>query len=276
MATLTLTDDIPNGTELVALITQAELETYLLDGTSGFFTYDIDQAAEVSESDLILNITGSGMASIPFPQGTMDGGTFTNIDTGLDWATIAGLPDLDVTQLIILAANPATTLQDYGDFFFGGKDVMNGAGADDILNGFSGSDAISGAGGSDYLIGGKGSDILDGGKGRDRLVGNGGADTFVFDAGLTRANADRIVKFNPDQDIILLDATIFTGIGTTLDGIEYVMGPSAESENSRIIYNEFTGKIYFDSDGTGASQQRLFATIDTHADLGEFAFEMLV
>ena len=276
MATLTLTDDIPNGTELIAALTQGELESYLLAGNTGFFTYDLDQDMEVDESDLKLDVTGSGMADQPFPQGTITGGTFTNLDTGLLWATLSGLPDIDVTQLIIMAADPTTTLDDYGNYFFGGDDVMEGGAASDILAGYAGKDSLAGGTGRDLLLGGRGGDDINGGLGRDRLAGNSGGDAFVFDAAAGRANADRIADFGKGADTIVLDTAVFVRIGATLDGTEFVTGASASAASHRIIYNDTTGEIFFDRDGDGARAQKLFTIVDAGTSLSAADFDMLV
>jgi Ca2+-binding RTX toxin-like protein len=45
-------------------------------------------------------------------------------------------------------------------------------------------------------------------------------------------------------------------------------GTAAHDADDRIIYNKATGALYYDSDGTGAHAQVLFAVIANHAHAG--------
>ena len=42
----------------------------------------------------------------------------------------------------------------------------------------------------------------------------------------------------------------------------HVVGTAAADANDRIIYDDATGNLYYDSDGTGAGVALLFATLD--------------
>ena len=75
-------------------------------------------------------------------------------------------------------------------------------------------------------------------------------------------------------DTIRLDDAIFKGLlGGTLAASAFASNTSgnAADASDRIIYESDTGKIYFDSDGTGSAAKVQFATLDknlalTHAD----------
>jgi len=75
----------------------------------------------------------------------------------------------------------------------------------------AGNDQLLGDVGNDTLYGGGGEDILTGGVGQDTLHGGADADIFVFakgDGGATVGQADRILDFGDNSDLIRLDATI--------------------------------------------------------------------
>ena len=48
----------------------------------------------------------------------------------------------------------------------------------------------------------------------------------------------------------------------------FYAGTKAHDANDRIIYNQATGALYYDSDGTGSHAQVQFATISNHATAG--------
>ena len=65
----------------------------------------------------------------------------------------------------------------------------------------AGDDSLNGAGGNDRLIGG---------PGNDRLIGGGGLDAFEFDTPPDAAtNQDRIVDFDPAEDVMRLIGPLF-------------------------------------------------------------------
>ena len=65
------------------------------------------------------------------------------------------------------------------------------------------------------------------------------------------------------DDTIFLDRDIFTGIlvNGTLAATAFRAGVAALDADDRIIYDAVTGNIFYDSDGTGAAAQILFATV---------------
>lgn len=93
----------------------------------------------------------------------------------------------------------------------GGDDLLGGSGGDDSVDGGdgqdfgsggSGNDIIMGGAGTDVLFGGTGADTLNGGDGSDVLIGGLGADTFQFN--VADSGVDRILDFDPTQDMIEL------------------------------------------------------------------------
>lgn len=136
-----------------------------------------------------------------------------------------------------------------------GNDTITGNAAANVLNGGAGNDRLSGLGGNDTLVGGTGNDVLTGGA---------GADAFMFTTTLNRnTNLDRIVDFNPVDDTIALDHSIFSAAGTSgfLDPGEFWTGTRAHDASDRIIYDATTGLISYDVDGTGRAAAVQFAQV---------------
>ncbi len=124
---------------------------------------------------------------------------------------------------------------------------------------------LTGNAGANYLIGNAGANVLDGKGGNDFLVSQGGADVFAFTSALGAGNVDTIFGFEggDGDDVIRLDHHIFLGLANgTLDDSAFHNGTAAGDADDRIIYDGATGNLYFDSDGTGAAAQILFAVLD--------------
>jgi len=128
---------------------------------------------------------------------------------------------------------------------------------------------------SDAVTGNSGSNVINGGDGDDELTGLGGADSFLFNTALNAAtNVDVINDFNVADDTIMLDDDVFSsslGLGNIEDG-EFRIGAAALDVNDRIIYNDVTGALYYDSDGSGGTAQVQFATLSTGLALTNLDF----
>ena len=126
------------------------------------------------------------------------------------------------------------------------------------------------------VVGNDGSNVLNGGAGDDTLTGLGGADSFRFDTQLDAdTNVDTILFFSVEDDTILLDDDIFASglvANNSVAGSQFVIGAAALDTNHRIIYNDATGAVYYDSDGTGAAAAIQFAWLDPGLALTHFDF----
>ena len=114
------------------------------------------------------------------------------------------------------------------------------------------------------VTGNNGSNIVDGGLGNDVLAGFGGQDTFLFSTTLhSTNNVDLISDYSVFDDSIALDDAVFTALSTTgtLAADHFVIGTAAQDGDDRIIYDNTTGNLYFDSDGTGGTAAVQFATL---------------
>jgi len=65
------------------------------------------------------------------------------------------------------------------------------------------------------------------------------------------------------QDTMRLENTFFSGLAAgTLAAGAFRVGTTAIDASDRIIYNDDTGDLFFDQDGTGAAAKVRFATLD--------------
>lgn len=130
----------------------------------------------------------------------------------------------------------------------------------------SGTSALNAAGNQlgNTLAGNDGNNDLMGLAGNDTLTGNGGRDTFVFSAPLNAAtNVDTITDFSVVDDTIRLENAFMPGLATgTLAEAAFRVGPTAVDASDRIIYNDDTGALFFDQDGSGAAAKVQFASLD--------------
>ena len=153
---------------------------------------------------------------------------------------------------------------------------ITGNNGNNILTGGSGQDTLNGGAGNDSLIGGSGNDSLIGGLGNDTLTGGIGLDTFVFDTALNATtNRDTITDtdFSHADDTIQLSKTIMTALGATgtisLDDFKVSTGATGVGTitsfdtTDRIIYNQTSGALYYDADGSGATAAIQIALLGT-------------
>ncbi|HSG22304.1 MAG TPA: Ig-like domain-containing protein, partial [Azonexus sp.] len=135
-----------------------------------------------------------------------------------------------------------------------GHDFLYGVNTNDTLNGDGGNDFLFGSGGTDTLNGGTGGDRLIGGAGNDALTGGSGIDSFVLDSALSPQNIDTFMDFVSGTDKIVLDDDIFSAfnaaVSTTLNAADFVLGTAAQDVSDRIIYDQTTGNLYYDADGS--------------------------
>lgn len=171
--------------------------------------------------------------------------------------------------------------------FEDGTANVNGVGnaVNNRIFGNAGNNRLEGKAGSDTLVGGAGSDTLVGGTGKDELLGDGGNDVFLFDTTPDGViNIDTIDDFSNrrgNDDIIHLDRTVFGGTVTTtgadgkpvitsigfknsgfLTAKQFMLEGGTATADTRIIYDQSNGKLYYDADGSGAIARVQFALMD--------------
>ena len=149
-----------------------------------------------------------------------------------------------------------------------GNDTLSGLGGTDYLYGDLHNDKLYGGDGNDQLFGGPGNDALSGGAGNDILNGGdplgGTQDKFVFDTPLDAAtNVDTITDFNSPDDIFWLDSTIFTTLtsGNVISPDQFCIYDGTLDGDDRIVYDQTSGEIMYDPDGSGIAGAIQFAQV---------------
>jgi hypothetical protein len=137
-----------------------------------------------------------------------------------------------------------------------GKEVadrIHGTGVQDIIQGLGGNDRIFSYDGDDTLIGGAGNDTLD---------GSYGDDVFVFNTALDPvSNVDKIIRYDK-YDSIRLSAAVFTKLTPgRLSSDKFSKTGSAADADDYLVFDEATGRLYYDPDGSGAVEKILFAKL---------------
>lgn len=144
------------------------------------------------------------------------------------------------------------------------NDRLFGDGRANMIWGDAGNDLLAGRGGNDILSGGSGNDTLVGGGGRDVLIGGAGADAFVFNLAATSVNVDTINDFNVAADTIRLASNVFSALPRgSLSSASFSLGATATTAGHRMIYNDESGDLYYDFDGSGAGAAVLVAHLQS-------------
>lgn len=110
------------------------------------------------------------------------------------------------------------------------------------------------------VIGNDADNVLDGGLGMDTLIGRGGGDTFAFTSAPGAGNVDTVQDFVSGADRIGLASDVFAGV--TAGGItagEFLIGTAAADADDRLVYDQASGRLFYDADGNGAGAAMLFA-----------------
>ncbi|NET10322.1 MAG: hypothetical protein F6K09_06645 [Merismopedia sp. SIO2A8] len=170
-----------------------------------------------------------------------------------------------------------------GDDIFngrGGRDRARGRDGNDRFNGGSGKDRLLGDGGDDRLNGGTDGDRLVGGSGDDDLIGGAGMDTILTGVGADSiiynnrreggGRGDRIRDFDEDNDLIVVKGRRFDRSLRTnrlLRRKYFTVGSEATTQNHRFIFDDSSGVLSFDPDGTGDRQSIILARLGRNTDL---------
>jgi Ca2+-binding RTX toxin-like protein len=106
------------------------------------------------------------------------------------------------------------------------------------------------------------------------LTGTPDNDTFVFDQAPGPGNVATIVDFAPGSDSIALSRAVFTEAGPAggLEANAFFVGAAAHDANDRVIYDQASGHLMYDADGTGAQAAVTFAVLSTDLSLTEKDF----
>lgn len=122
-------------------------------------------------------------------------------------------------------------------------------------------DELYGGNSNDTLNGADGNDTIIAGLGNDTLSGDAGADRFVFNTP-TDGN-DTITDFSVADDTISLSAAGFPSdltVGAAITAEQFSVGTATDARQ-RFIYDNSSGALFFDSDGSDAKAQVQIATL---------------
>jgi serralysin len=118
------------------------------------------------------------------------------------------------------------------------------------------------------IYGNSGGNKINGGDGKDVLKGGAGRDTFYLTSKLSSNNVDKILDFSVADDSFRLDNAVFKKLGSGTDSSPkklsssfFTIGTKAQDSNDYLIYNNKTGYLYYDADGSGSGKAVLIATL---------------
>ena len=111
---------------------------------------------------------------------------------------------------------------------------------------------LLGHSGADTLTGGAGDDVIAGGPGSDVLTGGAGGDTFVAAATPSGAAPDRVADFTSGTDKLAFAQSSFGALAPgELSAAAFVQAAAALTSEQRVIYNQTSGLVSYDADGSG-------------------------
>jgi Ca2+-binding RTX toxin-like protein len=250
-----LTGGLGNDTYFIAagdtVVETSTLATEL-DTVNSSITYTLGANVEklILTGTAAIDGTGNGLAN------TLTGNTGANVLTGgLGNDTyVIGAGDTVVETSTL--ATELDTVNSSITYTLGAnveKLILTGTAAIDGT-GNSLANTLTGNTGANILKGEAGNDVLNGGAGSDTLTGGVGLDTFVFNTALTTTGIDTIDGFNATDDTIQLENGIFTKLTVvgTLNTANFKIGTAAVDVDDFIVYNNSTGALFYDADGSGA------------------------
>jgi hypothetical protein len=107
-------------------------------------------------------------------------------------------------------------------------------------------------------------------------IGTSNEDSFTFDVKPDSTSIDIIQDFNPEDDTIRLDHTVFAELERgKLSTDNFVIGDAPQDADDYIIYNDQTGALSYDADGNGSAAAVQFGTIDNLAKLAVSHFTVI-
>jgi Ca2+-binding RTX toxin-like protein len=108
------------------------------------------------------------------------------------------------------------------------------------------------------------------------LFGGAGNDTFVFDRkASTKGNSDVIQDFKSSDDTLELASDKFLSLAKGFTAANLLFGEKAEDADDFIIYNQATGDLFYDRDGSGSRSAQLIANLENRATLTFDDFDII-
>jgi Ca2+-binding RTX toxin-like protein len=220
----------------------------VLVGGEGFDTADYTGKVKASLTfyknlDGSVSVTDVGVLGAPATEGT---------------DTLWGIEYVRYEEGVFALSSVAKFYSIWGD---ASKNRIVGTNEADSLWGKNGNDIILGLNGDDRIYGGTGKDTLTGGKGKD---------AFIFDTKPSKTNVDKITDFSVKYDSIYLEGSLFNlpfGFDASVENPAkvkkgyFTVGSKAKDYNDVLIYDDKSGKLYYDADGINKIKQVEIATL---------------
>ena len=208
-------------------------------------TDEIDEIRGFKGDDVLLGKSGD----------TLDGGE------GKDTVVY----QLESSQITADLGNSTASIGDEENSLMAIENIV-GSNFGDRLNGNNQSNSIRGGKGADTLDGSGGDDFIVGGVGADTLTGGGGADNFAYLS--PSESRDTIVDFDPKSDLISVASSAFGKVTTgSLPESLFTLGSIATNSEQRFIYNDSTGELLYDIDGSGQRERQLLTTLQNSPNI---------
>jgi Ca2+-binding RTX toxin-like protein len=248
-----------------------KLKTFGADGADGLRVYADSKNYTQVDGDHLSYETEHGEI-MGFESGTLTG--LTQVTSGVKLFVGTGFK---ISADLVNEIGAGDDIPAAVAAILSGNDKITGTKFADTIYGGAGNDTLKGGAGNDILKGDAGNDTLYGGLGKDVLTGGAGKDTFVFDTKLGVSNIDKITDFSVRDDRIVLDDDIFKKVGKVGDLADaaFHIGTKAHDASDRIIYDNKTGKLWYDVDGNGSGKAVQFATLDQGLKLTADHFDII-
>jgi Ca2+-binding RTX toxin-like protein len=233
-----------------------------LTGGAGLDTFLISGGHDTVTDFNLLTKSANGNEILQVSEGAV-------IDASLKAAWMATSESFNEGTANLITKGLAVDLSAISDGGQGWNVTNNGSAT--MITGSRFDDVLIGGSGNDQLLGGAGNDVLAGGKGFDILTGGIGADTFRF-GGDTKT--DHITDFLSGADRIELDNLVFKALLTEgqLSADQFAQGTAATTATQRIVYDQPTGNLWYDVDGSGKKAAVLMAVLDNQVQIAHIDF----
>lgn len=225
--------------------------------------FGTDRNEEFIGSDGNDGITGNDLDNTILGRSGTDA---INGQAGNDFIDGGGDTDTVVYQFdpagvsVDLAAGSATDGFGDTDVLVGIENII-GSELDDNLTGDENVNNLAGRDGNDSIVGQGGDDFLVGAAGSDTLSAGSGNDSFVYFS--PAEGGDTITDFEVGTDAIAIVSPAFGGglSSGSLSSAQFLIGSAATDSDQRFIFDDDSGDLFFDLDGSGSASQQLIANI---------------
>jgi Ca2+-binding RTX toxin-like protein len=270
------TSGVINATDVESLSgSVTQIQTIINNLGTGFNQFNVGNIS-VAVTDVDFTVSGTSLSATNLnaisdaTTGTIDfsddGITITGIAADIDKMIVDGGITLPEDFNVVMSVTGSTgAVLDTLSFNLvpntTGSIQLVGSNTGNILNFSSISKGltIDGDAGNDTITGTALNDVIIGGAGNDTITLGAGNDAVRFNS-LT--GSDTITDFSVADDSIQLARSVMTQLsgGASLTVAEFEVGTAATSAATRIVYNQSTGVLSYDANGSDAGGVTTLAT----------------